>query len=238
MMKMMITGVNAGNAMQVAHHTVRKGAQSVQTDSKAAIFQHQGISDYKDKQLNSLQVGIVKLQDQIAKLQDNEKLDKETKDEMLKNLNKQLDDIMKLLSDPQQEEEESPLSVENNKKNDQNASSGGIASMYGMGAQLDQVKSMGNMKVKMENQVQLEKNELDHAMNHPSEALRLKDESIIERRRGKIENMENASQALEGMMEQQVNKVSQPAVAKSSENEELKGKESAQKDEKAEKTLE
>ena len=110
--------------------------------------------------------------------------------------------------------------------------------MYGMGAQLDQVKSMGNMKVKMENQVQLEKNELDHAMNHPSEALRLKDESIIERRRGKIENMENASQALEGMMEQQVNKVSQPAVAKSSENEELKGKESAQKDEKAEKTLE
>lgn len=233
---MMISGVNAGSAMQVGRHAVKKGVQSVQGDSKAATFQHQGISDYKDKQLNPLQENIVKLQDQIAKLQNNEKLDKETKDEMLENLNKQLEDMIKQLNDSQEkkDEEENALSVKPKKKNEQNASSDPMASMYGMGAQLDQVKSMGSMKVKMENQAKLEQNELDHAVNHPSEALRLKDESIIERRQGSIDKMENASEVLGNMMAEQVNKTSQPAVAQPSENEEAEGKDFVQKDEKAE----
>lgn len=195
----------------IVHQTVNGKNSSVtqvgaSQNSKAAVFQRSTLSDYDGKKLSPLQESMMKLQDQISGIKGNDDMDQKTKDDLVKTLTAQLEDLQKQLNDPQQAEENNDQKdkTENNKLQPQSSSNNtpsddGMYDLIGMGARLDQAKTMGSLSNKANSQAKLEKGQLEHDMNNPREALQLKDKNIIAKREESISNLENTTERLQDM---------------------------------------
>jgi hypothetical protein len=195
--------------LEIVHQTINgKTSSGTQVgtpqNSKAAVFQHSTLSDYDGKKLSPLQESLVKLQDQISSIKGNDKMDKKTKDDLVKTLTAQLEDIQKQLNDPQQTEaNDGEKDKKENSISQQSSSNGtssdGMYDLIGMGVRLDQAKTMGALSNKSSSQAKLEKGQLEHDMNNPREALQLKDKNIIAKREESISNLENTTERLQDM---------------------------------------
>lgn len=197
--------------VNVKNSNVTQGG--ISQNSKAAVFQRSTLSDYDGKKLSPLQESMMKLQDQISNIKGNDDMDQKTKDDLVKTLTAQLEDLQKKLDDPQQAEENNDQKdkmekqkdkTENNNLQKQSSSNDtpsddGMYDLIGMGARLDQAKTINSLSNKASSQAKLEKEQLEHDMNNPREALRLTDKNIIAKREESINNLENTTERLQDM---------------------------------------
>ncbi|MBP2630844.1 MAG: hypothetical protein H6Q70_1472 [Firmicutes bacterium] len=195
----------------VVHQTVNGRNSSVtQTGisqdikaSKAAIFQRSTLADYDGKKLSTAQEGMMKLQEQISSIKGNDDIDQKTKDDLVKTLTAQLEDLQKQLNDPQQteanngEKDKKENSISQQPSSNGTSSDDGMYDLIGMSARLDQAKTMGSLSNEASSRAKLEKEQLEHDMNNPREALQLKDKNIIAKREESISNLENTTERLQ-----------------------------------------
>lgn len=200
-------GITAGNHTNVImrkeanEQTGQRIESPLYEGSKAAVFNRSTMVDYAGKNLNPVQKGIMELQKQMENIQDNENIDKETKETLLESLKDQLENLQKQLVDPEQKDE----AVKKGKQGQaftgeaENPQADGEASMaffIGAGTNLKQVKTVENLETKARSKADLAQAELDYAMHHPGVALQLKDEDIIERRKNEIQELEDVAKNL------------------------------------------
>lgn len=199
-----------GKSLGSVHQTVTGKNSSVKQvgtsqKSKAAVFQHSTLSDYDGKKLSPLQESMMKLQDQISSIKSKDNMDKKTKDDLVKTLTAQLEDLQKQLDDPQQTEANNgEKDKKENRISEQSSSNGtssddGMYDLIGMGVRLNQAKTIGSLSNDANSQAKLEKGQLEHDMNNPREALQLKDKNIIAKREESISNLENTTERLQDM---------------------------------------
>lgn len=177
------------SVLKAPHLTVRpdenrnvemRKARIAAEENPASIFNRSALKDYQGKKLSPLQESIMKLQEQMHELKENEEMKPEQKDELLKTMTKQLEQLEKQLAEEnaKKQEENSAGSV---KKKDEEGVLGKeqskeekeAQSLIAAGAGLQRVKSLQTEAETNKGKAKAAQWELDYAVSKPEVMIRI-----------------------------------------------------------------
>lgn len=190
-------------------------------NTPAATYKQSTSNDYAGKKLNPVQKNILQLQDQIKSIKTNDKMDSETKDDLIKSLNSQIADLQKSLNN---DKNDTSILNTNKRKSSQNDVSSNneknpsndkvqnqqdnIASLTKLGTQIDQLSTTNSTVDKISNEKKLAKSELNFDLNNPDEQLRLRNKSVINSRESNIEKLNQSLQTVQSLQKDLNNNIS------------------------------
>ncbi|WP_196593189.1 hypothetical protein [Pectinatus sottacetonis] len=188
------------------------GNNSNDNNTPAATYTQSTSKDYAGKNLNSVQKNILQLQDQIKSIKTNDNMDSKTKDDLIKSLNSQIEDLQKSLNENKnnkislnkdkqksQENDGSTSVLNNTAKDNEQQEKDNISSLTRLGTQLDQISNTSSTIEKVSNAKNLAESELDADLNNPDEQLRLTNKDVINSRESNIEKIDQSLQTAQSM---------------------------------------
>ncbi len=169
-------------------------------NSQAAVFKQSTLEDYDANTLNPIQKGILNIQKQIESLQNNKDIDKTTKDDLLKQLNSQLEEMQKELTSSQQlNATDDKDDKKGNTLNPSSSTDDNMSFIISAGTNLQGLKEASAFENKVNSKANLQESQLEHDVNHPQEALRLTDKEIIAKRTEEISNLQESTDRLHNL---------------------------------------
>ena len=129
------------------------------------------------KKANPLEENISRLQARIEEVKGNDEMRPEAKDALLKTMMQQLADLQKQMAE----------ATRTDKKSREDAR---LADLLSAGASLQQSKESGAFAAKAQSAAQRMERELDYAINHPIEALRLTNPEAMQNRQKELASLQ------------------------------------------------
>ena len=157
------------------------------------------------KKANPLQENISRLQARIEEVKGNDEMRPEAKDALLKTMMQQLADLQKQMAEAtradkkSEDESDAPgsardrfgtASVQDKKSDKKSQEDARLANLLSAGASLQQSKESGTFAAKAQSAAQRMERELDHATNHPIEALRLTNPEAMQNRQKELASLQ------------------------------------------------
>ena len=157
------------------------------------------------KKANPLQENISRLQARIEEVKGNDEMRPEAKDALLKTMMQQLADLQKQMAEAtradKKSEDESDASgsardrfgtasVQDKTGDKKSQEDARLADLFSAGASLQQSKESGAFAAKAQSAAQRMERELDHAKNHPIEALRLTNLEAMQNRQKEFASLQ------------------------------------------------
>ena len=157
------------------------------------------------KKTNPLQENISRLQTRIEEVKGNDEMRPEAKDALLKTMMQQLADLQKQMAEAtradkkSEDESDAPgsardrfgtASVQDKKSDKKSQEDARLANLLSAGASLQQSKESGTFAAKAQSAAQRMERELDHATNHPIEALRLTNPEAMQNRQKELASLQ------------------------------------------------
>ena len=183
------------------------------------------------KKANPLQENISRLQARIEEVKGNDEMRPEAKDALLKTMMQQLADLQKQMAEAtradkkSEDESDAPgsardrfgtASVQDKTGDKKSQEDARLADLLSAGASLQQSKESGAFAAKAQSAAQRMERELDHATNHPIEALRLTNPEAMQNRQKELASLQlgiNQMRAVQAYGAQAVNAQASDAPA-------------------------
>ena len=152
-----------------------------------------------------MQENISRLQARIEEVKGNDEMRPEAKDALLKTMMQQLADLQKQMAEAtradkkSEDESDAPgsardrfgtASVQDKKSDKKSQEDARLANLLSAGASLQQSKESGTFAAKAQSAAQRMERELDHATNHPIEALRLTNPEAMQNRQKELASLQ------------------------------------------------
>ena len=157
------------------------------------------------KKTNPLQENISRLQARIEEVKGNDEMRPEAKDALLKTMMQQLADLQKQMAEAMRPDKKSEgegdasasardrfgtASVQDKTGDKKSQEDARLADLLSAGASLQQSKESGAFAAKAQSAAQRMERELDHATNHPIEALRLTNPEAMQNRQKELASLQ------------------------------------------------
>ena len=157
------------------------------------------------KKTNPLQENISRLQTRIEEVKGNDEMRPEAKDALLKTMMQQLADLQKQMAEAMRPDKKSEgegdapgsardrfgtASVQDKTGDKKSQEDARLADLLSAGASLQQSKESGTFAAKAQSAAQRMERELDHATNHPIEALRLTNPEAMQNRQKELASLQ------------------------------------------------
>ena len=183
------------------------------------------------KKTNPLQENISRLQARIEEVKGNDEMRPEAKDALLKTMMQQLADLQKQMAEAMRPDKKSEgegdasasardrfgtASVQDKTGDKKSQEDARLADLLSAGASLQQSKESGAFAAKAQSAAQRMERELDHATNHPIEALRLTNPEAMQNRQKELASLQlgiNQMRAVQAYGAQAVNAQASDAPA-------------------------
>lgn len=142
-----------------------------------------------------------RLQDRMAELKANDKMDAKTKESLMENLQLQMDELQKQQAKAEggkeKDDDKSLLGAVKHAPKEEGDPAGGkgasgtdadsMEALISAGTGMAQLAASDSIRTRAEADADLQAAQLNHEVNHPVEALRLKDQGIIQKRQAGID---------------------------------------------------